>query len=96
MVDFVMGEGGCAQVRCEPFPGRGRGFWGEEILEEGGVYGHWGVGPWECWEPGNLAGSHVLFGHPDILKGGFGQEFRPIQSLGSVDCFELSKLQYLS
>ena len=65
-------------MRGAPSPGRGGGFGWEEVSEECTVYGGRGVSSGERWEAWGFPWSNVLLGGPDVLRGGFGKEGRPI------------------
>ena len=65
-------------MREEPSPGQGRGFGWEELLEGRVVYEGRGVRSGERRERWGLLWSHILFGGPDVLRGGFGKEGRPV------------------
>ena len=89
---LFQGEGGGIGVWGEPSSGWGRGLGRKEVLEERVVYGGRGIGTWERREAWGLSRGHVLFGGPDVLGGGSGQEVRPVRAFGAFDCFEVAQL----
>jgi len=49
-----------------------------------------GIG--EGGESGALSGGDQLFGRPDVVRGGFREEIRPVGTFGSFDGFKVAKL----
>ena len=77
----------------ESAPGWGRDLWGEKVAKERIINRQGGVCPWEGWEAGSLAGGHILLGRPDVLRGGSGQELRPIRNFGALDRLEVAEFR---
>ena len=65
------------------------GFGGEEVIQEGFVNLHWGVGFREVGETRDLAGSDELLRRPYVVGCGPSKEVGPVGVFGSLDCLEV-------
>ena len=77
-------------MAIEAAPCRELGFWGEEVVQEGFVNFHRGVGFAEVGETRGLERSDELFRRPAIVGCGPSQEVGPVGVFGFLNRVEVS------
>lgn len=63
----------------------------EEVLRQGSIDVCRSIHTRERGKLACFSGAHILFGLPDVLRGGPGKQVRPVGVFTSLDGFEVAK-----